>query len=399
MPPSPPPRSPEAAPEPSGGHDVADTPMSAAAPSTPQGDEAEHAASAGDPSRLNPPSSSADAAAPQAGSSARGSTSSGVVGGREPTMSQVRRVGRRVSTNPYPAEARRAGEGDESGSGPSSRTAGPSTSLDVPESDLNAAESQQPPSTIERSPHDVTGDSVQPVALAPTQSSSTSGTTARHFELRMLQQPRVGAALGLVRNTLGRLPIVPAPVVEVTVRNDAGERTDTELPFLFCSALLREQDGVSTVETIQPPPERRPAAEVAAASANDNEAEEEWSALVGQLVRNPRRIEDLDGVQQSVFVFEDVSVRTQGTYRLEFMLGEARRPHSPRLAAIVSDPFDVVAWEDYPGLSRSEIVPEFSTHLHEQGIPIWMPPLHTTRAGDHEPATGGTGGTTPSNRS
>ena len=98
---------------------------------------------------------------------------------------------------------------------------------------------------------------------------------------------------------------------------------DTELPFLFCSALLREQDGVSTVETIQPPPERRPAAEVAAASANDNEAEEEWSALVGQLVRNPRRIEDLDGVQQSVFVFEDVSVRTQGTYRLEFMLGEA----------------------------------------------------------------------------
>jgi hypothetical protein len=87
---------------------------------------------------------------------------------------------------------------------------------------------------------------------------------------------------------------------------------------------LREQDGVSTVETIQPPAERRPAADAAAAAtANDNEAEEEWSALVGQLVRNPRRIEDLDGMQRSVFVFEDVSVRTQGTYRLEFMLGEA----------------------------------------------------------------------------
>ncbi|KAG0655996.1 hypothetical protein C6P46_000510 [Rhodotorula mucilaginosa] len=395
MPPSPPLPNPEAAPElPGGQDDVADTPMSSAAPSRPQGDEAEPAApSAGDRSRLNPPSSSADAAAPQAGSSARGTTSSGVVGGREPSISQVRRAGRRVSTNPYPAEARRAAdEGDEPGSGPSSRTAGPSTSLDVPASDVNEAQ-PLPPSTIERSPQDGTGDSVQPVAPAPTQSSSNSGTTARQFELRMLQQPRVGAELGL-------LPIVPAPVVEVTVRNDAGERTDTELPFLFCSALLREQDGVSTVETIQPPAERRPAADAAAAAtANDNEAEEEWSALVGQLVRNPRRIEDLDGMQRSVFVFEDVSVRTQGTYRLEFMLGEARRPHSPQLAAIVSDPFDVVAWEDYPGLSRSEIVPEFSMHLHEQGIPIWMPPLHTTRAGDHEPATGGTGGTTPSNRS
>lgn len=166
---------------------------------------------------------------------------------------------------------------------------------------------------------------------------------------------------------------------------------------MFCSALLREQDGVSTVETIHPRAE--PAAEAAAASTNDNEAEEEWSALVGQLVRNPRRIEDLEGRQRSVFVFEDVAVRTQGTYRLEFMLGEARRPHSPRLAANVSDPFDVVAWEDYPGLSRSEIVPEFSMHLHEQGIPIWMPPLHTTRAGDHEPAAGGTADVTPSNRS
>lgn len=181
-PPSPPLPNPAAAAEPSGGHDVADTPMSSAAPSRPQGDEAEPAASAGDhPSRLNPPpppsSSSADAAAPQAGSSARGSTSSGVVGGREPSITQVRRVERRVSTNPYPAEARRAGEGDESGSGASNRTGAPSTSLDVPESGANAAQPQAP-STIERSPHDGAGDSVQPVALTPTQSSSNLGTTA-----------------------------------------------------------------------------------------------------------------------------------------------------------------------------------------------------------------------------
>lgn len=175
MSPRPPLPNSEAAPEPSGGHDGADTPMSSAAPSRPQGDETESAASAGDRSRLNPPPSSADAAAPQAGSSAQGSTSSGVAGGREPSISQVRRAGRRVSTNPYPAEARRAAdEGDEPGSGPSSRTAGPSTSLDVPESDGQPL----PPSTIERSPRDGTGDSVQPVAPAPTQSSSNSGTAA-----------------------------------------------------------------------------------------------------------------------------------------------------------------------------------------------------------------------------
>ncbi|GAA5883562.1 hypothetical protein JCM3774_001741 [Rhodotorula dairenensis] len=321
--------------------------------------------------------------------------SSGFAGGREPSVSQIRRAERRVSTNPYPHESRRAGEDDEPA------PAAQSPPLAVPGVQAEAGPSGPQPlrPPVDRSARLAPGDSAQPAGLQQAQSSSIVTSTARNFELSMLQQPRVGAALGLVRNTLGRLPIVPAPVVEVTVRNDAGERTDTELPFLFCSALLREEDGVSAVETIHPPPERRPAAEAAAASANDDDAEEEWSALVGQLVRNPRRVEDLEGQQRSVFVFEDVSVRTQGTYRLEFMLGEARRPHSPRLAAIVSEPFEVVAWEDYPGLSRSEIVPEFSMHLHEQGIPIWMPPLHTTHAGEQEPDVTGTRDTTPSNRS
>lgn len=88
-------------------------------------------------------------------------------------------------------------------------------------------------------------------------------------------------------------------------------------------------------------------------------------------MRTPRRIEDLEGTQKSVFVFEDVSVRTKGSYKLEFRLGEAcvalslrfltllvadtsrcvlrRRPKSPKLAAVVSDKFDVVDWQDYPG--------------------------------------------------
>ncbi|GAA5990050.1 hypothetical protein JCM10908_005797 [Rhodotorula pacifica] len=341
---------------------------------------------------LSPPPrpSGSDALPPGTGS--RLPASLGVAGGREPSASQVRRVSRRVSTNPYPSDSRRTGEAPElPGSGPSSSQA--------PREAAEASASQAPPpSAAAQSTRLHPGDSVGPVALERSRSSSSSTTASRHFELAMLQQPRVGAELGLVRNTLGRLPIVPAPVVEVTVRNDAGEKTDTELPFLFCSALLREQDGVSAVETIQPPAERRPVAEAAATSTNEREAEEEWSALVGQLVRNPRRVEDLEGEQRSVFVFEDVSVRTQGTYRLEFMLGEARRPHSPRLAAIVSDPFEVVAWEDYPGLSRDEIVPPFSMHLHEQGIPIWMPPLHTTRADTHR-ADPDTPDTTPSNRS
>ncbi|GJN90342.1 hypothetical protein Rhopal_003351-T1 [Rhodotorula paludigena] len=193
------------------------------------------------------------------------------------------------------------------------------------------------------------------------------------FRLVVLQQPQIGAAAGLRRNTLGRLPIVPAPVVEVIVHDHAGERTDVELPYLFCSCSLRQEDGVSPVEVAAPEP------------SGDSEVAEEFSALIGQLVRNPRRVEDLDGSQKSVFVFDDVSVRTEGRFKLEFRLGEARRPKSPKLAAALSDTFDVVDWQQYPGRPAHEIVPPLSMHLHEQGVPVYIPPLLLSQPGELAP--------------
>lgn len=47
------------------------------------------------------------------------------------------------------------------------------------------------------------------------------------------------------------------------------------------------------------------------------------SALIGNLVRNPHRVPDLRGDIVSVFVFDDMSVRMQGKFTLEFTLGEA----------------------------------------------------------------------------
>lgn len=61
-------------------------------------------------------------------------------------------------------------------------------------------------------------------------------------------------------------------------------------------------------------------AQPADAAANDSE---EFSALIGNLVRNAHRVPDLDGNPGSFFVFEDMSVRTTGKFTLEFRLGEA----------------------------------------------------------------------------
>jgi hypothetical protein len=83
------------------------------------------------------------------------------------------------------------------------------------------------------------------------------------------------------------------------------------MPYLFCSCSLRDADGTVAVES----------APSTADSAS--QAGEEFSALIGNLVRNPHRIQNLDGNPVSVFVFEDMSVRMQGRFTLEFTLGEA----------------------------------------------------------------------------
>lgn len=142
----------------------------------------------------------------------------------------------------------------------------------------------------------------------------------------------------------------------ILLTQDTPTSRELELPYLLCSCALKQEDGSTSVDVSQPVAGGTPAG---------------LSSLLGSLHRTAHSATDLDDHQISVFVFEDLSVRTQGRYTLEFRLGEAcvdrfffggdfgrtashiifhRRPKSPRLAAVVSNAFDVVAWGDYPGL-------------------------------------------------
>ncbi|TNY18564.1 velvet factor-domain-containing protein [Rhodotorula diobovata] len=294
--------------------------------------------------------------------------------GRAPRQAQVRRSSRRASLDPYPSSsssaAAAAADAQRGESPEQPRRA--SRALRVSEEVVREEEEREEERSRRRGP-----PRREEASASALEAAAIEGE--RSFELVVLQQPQIGAQAGLGRNTLGRLPIVPAPVVEVIVSGPSGERTDVELPYLFCSCSLRQEDGVSPVEIAAL------ADSHSAGSAGGDDVAEEFSALIGQLVRTPRRIEDLEGTQKSVFVFEDVSVRTKGSYKLEFRLGEARRPKSPKLAAVVSDKFDVVDWQDYPGRPPSEVVTDLSIHLHEQGVPMYIPPLLLSQPGELAP--------------
>ncbi|KAM0786434.1 hypothetical protein ACM66B_001898 [Microbotryomycetes sp. NB124-2] len=181
------------------------------------------------------------------------------------------------------------------------------------------------------------------------------------FELEMVQQPEVGAEAGTDTISVGRLPVVPAPVVRLRVRNSNGDEIDDgETPYMFCSCSLKTEQSRSGSRDLV---------------ATDNEAQSEFSALIGNTVRTSHQVTDLDGAAVSYFVFDDVSVRTTGTYRLEFTLAEAKRPKSPKLAATLSEPFEVVPRQQYPGRPAASILTPLSRHLHRQGVPMYVPPL------------------------
>ncbi|GAA5864650.1 hypothetical protein JCM8547_008261 [Rhodosporidiobolus lusitaniae] len=327
-----------------------------------------------DPSARSPsPPSSRTASRRRSSAHATASSSSssstpaslGVAGGRRPSGSlAARRSSRRASLDPYPSAGGAGGS-----RGGSSEMAGEATPLEgavrIPTTGGWARRASgsrtQSHETVQEEGADE-GAQMEVERREEATGFPPSAASDMNFRLVMMQQPEIGAETGLAKNTLGRLPIVPAPVVELIVQDQRGERVDREFPFLFCSCSLRQADGISPVE-IAPP------------KTGDTEADEEFSALVGGIVRQSHRIEDLEGNQRDVFVFEDVSVRPRGNYTLEFTLGEAIRPKSPKLAAVRSDQFDVVEWENYPGRPVADTIPELSLHLRKQGVPMYIPPL------------------------
>ncbi|GAA6013962.1 hypothetical protein JCM11491_003470 [Sporobolomyces phaffii] len=273
---------------------------------------------------------------------------------RSQEANSLRRTSRRASLDPYPAQTDPVSERSRRSTRSRARSTQPEPDRPV-ERAIDEMEEQATPDAPEASAAD-----------AP-----TATMNGKHFELVILQQPEIGAEAGLGKVTLGRLPIIPAPVVQVVVKDDSGEILDVELPYLFCACSLRDADGTTAVNV--------------APSASTSRENGEMSALIGNSVRNPHRVRDLNGNTVSVFVFEDVSVRMQGSFTLEFSLGEARQAQSLKLASITSEPFDVVEWKNYPGRPAEDTVPELSMHLHKQGVPMYIPPLVMTAPASSPP--------------
>ncbi|KAJ4983843.1 developmental regulator VelB [Stagonosporopsis vannaccii] len=100
--------------------------------------------------------------------------------------------------------------------------------------------------------------------------------------------------------------------------------------------------------------------------------------LIGQASVNAFKLNDPEGKPGFWFVLQDLSVRTEGTFRLKFMIfnvgsGEnansilAHGEKTPMLASCFSDPFTVYSAKKFPGVIESTTL---SKCFAQQGIKI-----------------------------
>lgn len=137
-----------------------------------------------------------------------------------------------------------------------------------------------------------------------TPSSSIETTPTRHYELVIIQEPSQGAAFS---NPSSRQVLSPALVVQLVVRDRFGNELtcDEELPFLITHCSLWNGDGTTPIDMVDhssnsPPPPPR--------------------TLHGTLVSSPHQLQNLDSQNCVFFFFPDLSVRTEGQYKIAIVL-------------------------------------------------------------------------------
>ncbi|GAA5804703.1 hypothetical protein HPULCUR_010206 [Helicostylum pulchrum] len=211
----------------------------------------------------------------------------------------------------------------------------------------------------------------------------TPHSNERIYELTIAQQPSRARMCGF--GDKDRRPISPPPVVQLIITTNNGqivnpETFDVSFLVVMCDSWqqneLENDDGNLSnhanhlSQVISFP-----------TTTLDEEGVETNSAikmrnLVGSSVSSATKLYDLNGNLGIYFVFQDVSLRTEGCFRLKFSLVDVGSPYSRSvntssnshvLKAIYTNPFTVFTAKKFPGVVQST---PLSKCFARQGIKI-----------------------------
>ncbi|KAF8922494.1 velvet factor [Mucidula mucida] len=162
---------------------------------------------------------------------------------------------------------------------------------------------------------------------------------AVEYELKVRQQPKQARMCG-VGGKADRRPIDPPPIVQLVIRplNSASTSSNSgssnlgflQNPYYFMFASLAKPDDDTELHWLK-----------------DGRTRCTQGSVVSSLYHLKDNDEDV-----GFFVFPDVSVRTEGSYRLKLSLFEVTGNMVKHCKSIFSSPFYVYTAKKFPGMER-----------------------------------------------
>ncbi|KAB8276587.1 velvet factor-domain-containing protein [Aspergillus minisclerotigenes] len=180
--------------------------------------------------------------------------------------------------------------------------------------------------------------------------------TGSKFQLIIRQQPTRARVAGVKEKD--RKPVDPQPIVQFQVIEQGTYLAQHYLqsPYYFmCCSLF---DPLNDVPIPVPPS----------------------TALTGTLVSSLHRLKDEDNSEGGFFVFSDLSVKLEGSFRLKFTLFEMGEGSASHLASIISDRFTVSRPKDFLGMTEAT---SLSRLFADQGVKLKL--RKKSRAGIKRP--------------
>ncbi|KAK3955593.1 velvet factor-domain-containing protein [Pseudoneurospora amorphoporcata] len=167
------------------------------------------------------------------------------------------------------------------------------------------------------------------------------------YELKIRQQPK-NARVAIGKEKADRKPIDPPPIIQLDIHP---MRHQIHNPYLILVCKLVAPGSTENED------------------GNHQQPEPKENDLTGSLCSSPYVLKDTNNAQGLFFIFQDVSVRREGTYRLEFNLFELKplTRECIALARTTSDKFVVFPHRYFPGMAESTFL---TRSFSDQGVRI-----------------------------
>ncbi|KAJ3307772.1 hypothetical protein HDU76_004383 [Blyttiomyces sp. JEL0837] len=178
-------------------------------------------------------------------------------------------------------------------------------------------------------------------------SSTPAHNRSRVHSLILRQQPKHSRMCGFGEK-VDRRPVDPPPIIQLEIKSNGTPEESAYLynPYYFMYASLISPESEEELHLLRDGKTR---------------------STTGSIVSSLYRLKDLDNKDGAFFVFPDLSVRMEGSYRLKFSLFEIVNTEIYYCTSICSDVFHVYPAKKFPGMEESTYL---SRNFAEQGLKI-----------------------------